>query len=570
MSDDLANSVIRRWERLDGSRGAWKSHCQEVADYMQPDRADFTIQRSPGVKRMSKVFDAAPIWAAEQFAAGLHSRLTSPTLIWFSLKTEDDSLMQADGVQAWLDDTTQRLYALFNSPRHNFASQSHELYRDLGLFGLGIMSVLENDRNDVLFSTRHLRECVIAENDEDRVDTLVRRWTYTARQAVDAWGDRCGEKVRAAAAETPDRTFSFLHAVQPRRDRDPQRADAKHKPFASVYVGLDDKCVISEGGFDEFPFLAPRLDKISGEVHGRGRGMMALPDVKMLNKMQELIIKSAQKIIDPPLMIPDDGFLTGIKTTPGGQNYYRAGSNDRIEPLRTGGDVNLGVALLSRAQQSVIRAFDVDFMLMPTDPSDPASAGKGVTATYTVNDRDQKAQMQSPMLARLQGELLGPLIDRVFAIQWRRAKAMRFGPGAPMSMPPPALSGAKLRVEYVSPIAVAQKANQIDGMMRLVQVFQMLKQADPQMVNPLDTDAILRLVGRDLNTPALAIKSADRVAQETQQAAEAQAQMNDHAALANVAGAAKDGASAMKNMAQAQQMAAPANDSQPPAQQGAA
>lgn len=569
MNDDLAAAVVRRWERLEADRSTFKTHWQDVANYVLPDRADYLINRSPGMKRMSKVYDATPVWALQQFASGLHGYLTSPTLPWFAMRCEDDKLDQDPDVRRWLDAVSARLYNLFNSPRHNFATQSHELYQDLGSIGTACMAVLDSPRSGVLFSTRHMRECVIAENDEDRIDTVIRQWKYTARQAYAAWGEAAGEAVcKAIADDRPDQMFTFLHAVEPRNERNPARADAKHKPFRSVYVSLSDKHVISEGGFDEFPYLVPRFTKSPTETYGRSPAMLALPDIKMLNEMVKTILKAAQKVVDPPLQVPDDGFMTGIKTTPGGLNFYKSGSQDRIEPIKTNGDVRLGIEMVNAYRQAVIRSMYVEWMLMPSDMSDPASAGKGVTATYTLHDRDQKMQLLSPVLARMQSEMLGPLIDRTFALEFRRSKAMRFGQGSPFPAPPQALAGQPVTVEYVSPIAIAQRASAMDGLTRLIQIQGMLQQVDPNALRILDSEAIMRLAGRDLNTPALALKSPDQLAQEKQAAAEAQATMNNHMALSNVADAAQSGASAVKNLAQAGAIAQqpPANATAPEAQ----
>ena len=54
--------------------------------------------------------------------------------------------------------------------------------------------------------------------------------------------------------------------------------------------------------------------------------------IKMLNKMSEVTIRAAQKQVDPPLLVPDDGFMLPIRTVPGGLNFYRSGTRDRIEP----------------------------------------------------------------------------------------------------------------------------------------------------------------------------------------------------------------------------------------------
>jgi len=34
-----------------------------------------------------------------------------------------------------------------------------------------------------------------------------------------------------------------------------------------------------------------------------------LPDIKMLNEMNKTIIRAGQRVVDPPLMVSDDGAL---------------------------------------------------------------------------------------------------------------------------------------------------------------------------------------------------------------------------------------------------------------------
>ena len=560
MADALAQEVIRAWEKGESERGTWKTHWQDVANFMIPDRADYIRVNTPGRKRTQYIYDGTAVYALQMFASGLHSMLTSPTLRWFELRAEDDAINARQNCLAWMDDTAARMYSIFNGPRHNFASQSSELYLDTGSIGTAVMAVLESPRTDVLFSTRHLRECVFEENEEDRVDKLTRRWQYTAKQAYQAWGTAAGESVLKALENTPERQFWFLHRVSPRMKRDPQRADSLHKPFQSVYVSEADQSVIGESGFNEFPYLVPRFSKAPGEIYGRGLGMLALPDVRMLNEMAKTILKGAQKVVDPPLQLPDDGFMLPIRTTPGGLIFYRAGTRDLIQPLETKGNIPLGIEMLNALRTQIMRTFCVEWMNMPSDPSDPASSGKGVTATYVLQNRDEKMRLLSPMLARMQSEFLGPLIDRVFAIMWRQSVARRFGPGSLLSPPPPEMSGVPIRVEYVSPIAVAQRTSQIDTLSRLVQMTMQLMQVDPSAARTLDTDAILRLTARDLNAPALALKSPEAVQAQLEQEQQAQQELNAHAQISSLAGAAKDGTAAVANLAQAAQAGQPAND----------
>lgn len=549
--DPRAKDVTEQWEQLDGDRGTWKTHWQDCADLTNTNRADYVVQRSPGMKRQSKIFDSTPAWALRQLQNGLHSYLTSPSVPWFALRTDSIQLNLNAQVRAWLDVATTVLFDLFSSPRHNFATMSDEMYGDDGCIGTGVMAVLPSSKSKVLFSCRTLRECVIAESDEDKVDTLIRRWRYTAKQAVQAWGMApVGDKVRKAFIDKPDTHFHFLHRARPRVNRDSARSDRKHKAWESLWVGEEDGNIIDEGGYDEFPFMVPRFSKVTGEVYGRGATMQNLPDIKMLNEMVKTVLKAAQKIVDPPLQMPDDGFLMPIKTVPGGINYYRAGGRptDRIEPIQTGGNVEIGRELVNDLRQAIMRGHYADWFIMPADMQDPASSGKGVTATYTVTKRDEMLRQASPLLARMNCEFTDPLITRCFNMLWRQSKAMRFGPGSPFPPPPAALAGAQLRAEYVSPIAIAQKTSSLDSVQRVIQTAVGLLQIDPSVGDVIDSEAILRLSGDDLNAPSVIFKTTEQIAALKAQRQQAEQQLNNHAGITSLAGAAKDGAGALQIM----------------------
>ena len=109
--------------------------------------------------------------------------------------------------------------------------------------------------------------------------------------------------------------MTLIHAVYKRDERDVTKVDSQNKPIASVYLDPEEKVIISEGGFDEFPYMAPRFLKSSFEIgYGRSPSMTALADIKMLNKMSEVTIRAAQKQVDPPLLVPD-GATSSVETS---------------------------------------------------------------------------------------------------------------------------------------------------------------------------------------------------------------------------------------------------------------
>ncbi|BCV03520.1 MAG: hypothetical protein CM15mV69_040 [Caudoviricetes sp.] len=162
------------------------NHWQEVADFMQPRKADVTKTRSKGDKRTERIFDSSPLQAVELLAASLHGMLTNPSTPWFSLRYKDQGLDQDDEAKLWLEGVTETMYTAFN--RSNFQQEIFELYHDLITFGTAAMFI-EEDQTDLLkFSTRHINEIYITENDKGRIDTVYRKFKITLRAAAQQFG----------------------------------------------------------------------------------------------------------------------------------------------------------------------------------------------------------------------------------------------------------------------------------------------------------------------------------------------------------------------------------------------
>ncbi len=107
-------------------------------------------------------------------------------------------------------------------------------------------------------------------------------------------------------------------------------------PYMSCHIDPENKWLIAESGFDEFPYVCPRFLKASFEQgYGRSQAMTALPDTKMLQEMSKTTIKSAQKQVDPPLLV------LGRRLCPAGQGDARRSqllSQRHTRPHRTSDD----------------------------------------------------------------------------------------------------------------------------------------------------------------------------------------------------------------------------------------
>jgi hypothetical protein len=524
---NLARQLKDNLSRLMEKRSNWESHWQEVADYMLPRKAEITKQRAAGDKRNISIFDATPIHALELLAASLHGMLTSSANRWFSLRFKETELNDSDEAKEWLEDATQRMYDVI--AKSNFQQEIFECYHDLIAFGTACLMIEEDDEDTLNFSARHIKEIYIQENKKGYVDTIYRKFKMPAQAVLDKFGmENVSKEVLNSAKKNPFDDLTIIHVVRPRLEFDPKKKDKKNMPFQSIYYEESTGHIIMIGGFKENPYVIPRYLKASTEIYGRSPGMNALPDVKVLNKMVENSLKAAAKQIDPPLLIPDDGMLAPIRMAPGSINYYRAGSRDRIEPLNINANTSITLNSENQRREAILKMFHVDQLVI--------TENRNMTATEVLQRQEEKMRILGPVLGRLQSELLSPMIIRIFNIMLRNNL---------FQMAPAILRSQELNIEYVSPIALAQKSSELQSIMRGLELFGSMAQAMPVM-DYIDENGLIKQLINILGLPAKMIKSDAEVqqireerAQQQQMQMEMQQQLNESQVAKNAAPLAK-------------------------------
>ena len=503
--EEKFNYIKKRMNQMEGSRGTWEDHWQEILDYVMPRKADITFKRTKGEKRAEILFDSTAITASNLLAASLQGTLTSPSLQWFSIKVRNEELMENRDVQLWLEDSSKRMYNLFNET--NFNTEVHEMYLDIVTIGTGALFVEEGnggyEKNQIHFNTMHIAEYYIQENTSGYVDTLYRRYKLSARQAVQEFGeDNLGEKVLKAAKEKPDKMFNFIHAVEPLEDyeRTMGKSDTK-LPFHSCHVCEEDKMFVRGGGYNEFPYLVPRWSKATGEIFGRSPSYNALPDIKTLNKAVEIGLKAWAKAIDPPLLVQDDGVIGKVRMTPGGITVVR--NDAAIKPLQIGSNWQITDLKENQLRTAIRQAYYSDQLQLQDGPQ--------MTATEVQVRYELMQRLLGPTLGRFQSEFLNPLIDRVFGLMFR---ANAFLPV------PEIIRGETIDVEYVGPLARSQRMEEAVAVERLYQLAMQVVQLDPSIMDIIDHDEAIRMRANLLGVP----KSVLRGKEEVDEMREAKAQ----------------------------------------------
>ena len=525
----LAQQLKSNLSRLMEKRSTWESHWQECADFMQPRKAEITKERARGDKRNIQIFDATAIHALELLAASLQGMLTSSANRWFAMRYKEALLNESDEAKEWLEDATDKMYLAFG--RSNFQQEIFETYHDLITFGTSCLMIEEDENDIVRFSSRHIKEFYVEENKKGIVETVYRRFKMPVASAIDKFGlENFSRDTANLFKKEPFEELELVHVVRPRSIYDENKLDKKNMPYQSVYFEYGSGHIINIGGFKEMPYVVPRYLKSSTEIYGRSPAMNALPDVKVLNKMVETALKAAAKQVDPPLLVPDDSMLSPIRMSAGSLNYYRSGSRDRIEPLNIGQQTSVTLNQENQRREAIAKTFHIDQLLV--------TANRTMTATEVLQRNEEKMRILGPVLGRLQSELLQPLILRVFNIMLRNKLFLQA---------PEVLANQEIDIEYVSPMALAQKGQELQSLMRGLELFGQIGQIAP-VQDYIDEEGLIKQIIRITGLPARMIKSDKEVQMiREQRAAQQQQQMQMMQAMQE-AKVAKDAAPMVKEL----------------------
>ena len=511
INHDQVVHLCKRKGKLKAERGSWETHWQDLANFVLPNSADFNLKRSKGDKRSTLIYDSTGVHSNEMLAAGLHGMLTNPASAWFGLRTKDDpeKIEEQAEVKDWLKETSDAILSELSAPAVAFPSHIHEYYLSLCSIGTACMFIGEpTTRTGVSFRAINIEEIYIAENADGIIDTVFRSFKMTVRQIVQKWGEKSLSPRIARLYEKKefDKEVELLHCVYPREDIDKSKKAATMLPVASIYLDEKDKHVLAEGGFDEMPYMVSRWSKTVGEVFGRSPAMTALPDIKMLQEMMKTTIKAGQKIVDPPLLVPDDGVLGPVRTVPGGLNYYRSSTGARIEPLLTGGNIPISFQMMEDLRSRIRMTFFLDQLQFQGGPQ--------MTATEVIERTERTLRLLGPTLGRLQSEFLGPMIERIFGVLSRADK---------LPLAPEILQDQELNIEYVSPLARAQRQTETQGIMRTLEFVGPIAGMDTQAAQIVKGADMVRHIA-DLNgVPPLLLKSDDDLMEEAKAQQEAMA-----------------------------------------------
>lgn len=525
MPDSIDNK-LGLFELLKAEKGTLESYLQEVTEFILPRKTQVTTyEATPGQRQEWRRFDHIGMNSNQMLAASIHGALTSSATQWFNMDFDDEDLREDSDAKEWLAECAKQMYRELNNS--NFANRIMQTYLDLGGYGTAALGVWERTdmqgRFDGLrFVAYPIREYVFQEGPDDRPRAFYRHLRMKASRIFDefpksmpgfvTYGRELNDIRNRNDPKELEQEFDILICISPRQNYKEGSPAPNRRPVAHEVIEMKNRVRIVQSGTYEMPVMIPRWE-VNADDHGwgRGPGMTALSAVRQRSKLKYYGQRAVAKDVDPALVVEHRGIFGQIRTGPGGIIYKRKNATDPY-PLTSGARYDAAQLEKDELRREIEEYFFVDQLR-------PFHQTPQMTATEAQLRFELMMRLLGPTYGRLVYELFDPLLYRVFQILLRNGRLPE----------PPAIvrermetQGTNIKVEYVGPLAKAQRAKDVQAIERTYSLGQTIAAATGRTnhLDLLDDEAALREGVDVLGTPPAVVRSDDDVQKIRAQRAE--------------------------------------------------
>ena len=522
-----------------------------IRDYELPytGELDETSDENEQARRHDDHIYNGAAWASNQvFAAGIMSGLTPQSRQWFRLSFANKDIQNMSGAGKLLDDRLDILNDVLN--KSNFYNAIHASYLELA-YGQAPLGVFASAETGVHFIPFTVGSYFLDVDADGMVNTFAREYYMTLQQLADKFGLENLPRHLQVQYENEiakSERHKVFWLVMPNRAHENGRVDKFHLPFVSVYwlESSHDNEWLDVGGFHEFPVPTGRYLVTGGAAYGKGPGWFAEGDSKGLQLLEQDYLTAVELGVKPPVQSDANTALKGINLIPGGNTITQNGN--AVTPLF---QVNLALDHLQGKIQELTdrikRAYAADLFLMLD------SMTQTMTAREVMERTQEKMQQLGPVVQRMQFEFLSKIIERVYAIL-DRAHVFPEPEDADLAQ---MLAQEEIQIEYISPLAQAQKLSGLVNIEQAVSFTAQVAQFDPAALDKLNFPAAVDRYCDMLGAPAAIRRTEDEFEQIQKQKAEAAAQQQQAQQAAQAVQMAVPATVAAKNATEA------ANDGNP-------
>lgn len=438
--EKLIERAEKGFSELDSNRKLFED-CDE---YILPYRNTWG-KDTKSINRATKQFDSTALIAASNFINTMQRDFFPPFTRWLDVKAGPaiDKKLHSR-INKVLEEENEKVFEYVNAS--NFSTAIAEMCWDWGK-GTGCLWLFEGDDQQPLnFIASPISQMALVEGKNGSVGGRFRKWKVKGRLVKETWKDvDLTQDIESQIRANPDTEMEFIEGCY---------WSEEGKCWFYDVVHVASKHRIHTKKFDEEICFTPRWLKIPGLSYGVGPFVLALLDIKTLNRVKELMLISAAMNIFGVYTVAGGGTFNPNVTTLNPATF--------IPVERNGGPNGPSIAALPRSgdfqtQEYIIQDLKESIKKVMLDNKLPAETPQPKTA-FEIAQRIKEFQTDiGSAYGRAMFELVIPLYKRILAILIRRGKIR-----LPQEI---ILDDFYLQVQVTSPVAQAQAMEDVQRLM---------------------------------------------------------------------------------------------------------
>lgn len=532
----------------------WTQNWSNLALYLLPRRSIWLTQSSGGqpspnnmnrgVQINNAIKDPTGTYCVRVCASGMMGGLASPSRPWFKMMPALKNAQIDAAGKEWMDEVEERFYTVLAGS--NFYNSFAQECEDLVVYGTAPTIIYEDEQDVIRLYNPANGEYFLSSGATMRVDGLFRKFVMTISQIVDFFGvENCPEDIQklwAAKGSSLDTERIIAHAIEPNYDLPECPRIPGNFTWREVYwvFGAGSRVALSKRGFVDQPFTAGRWATQSNDAYGRSPGMDVLPDVIQLQVMTVRLSEAIEKQVRPPLIADITMKNQPSSILPGHVTYVPNLSNGT--GMRSIYEVNpdiTGLAgLIKQISDRIGKGLFTDLFLMLEQFQQ-----QRMTAYEVAQKIQEKLQVLGPVIENIITESLKPKLKRIYGIMDRKGMI----PPKPDSM-----KNMPIDVEFVSMLALAQRATATGGLERIVALIGNMVAVYPEAKDLLNVDKFIEEMNMLLANPQDILNGPEEIAKKRQAQQQAMKQAQAQQEMAGAVQTAGVGAKAANVLSQTQ------------------
>lgn len=487
---------------------------QTLAQHFYPERADFTQPHNIGEELGIGLASSQPILIRRELGNSIGAMLRDGQ--WFKVGVDGDPDHLG---KLWLEFASKRMFKHFDTRASNFRRATKEGDHDYATFGNTVISIeLNKVGNGLLFRNWHMRDCSWWDDDEGKVDGLVRKWCpYVHELASYFKEDEIHPDIKKKMND-PKRMFDRV---------DLYHFDITSKMYGkdeferfkrvSVFLDIKNEHLMREVGKNHQTYIVPRFQTIAGSAYAYSPAtVVGLPEARTIQAMTHTLLEAGERIAQPPI-IATQGVIRGdANLFANGITYVSEEYDEKLgAALRTLDSDSRGFPYGVDMREGVIEvlqsAFYVNKLSLPETTHE-------MTA-YEVQERMKQYRRENlPLFAPIEHEYNGQLCEISFEI------LMENGLLGSLHDIPESLQDQDVVFKFESPLSAAEEEKKATTFSQVAQLLRDAAEFDQSAIINLDFDAALRDAIEGAGAPMAWLNQVDEVARLREQRAVEQQQ----------------------------------------------